>query len=59
MNKFRQLWSNLRSSFWFMPSLIVVGLFKIMLFKNSGPKNKTDEKQGAHTIPEPARKKMF
>jgi len=23
MNKFRQLWSNLRSSFWFMPSLIV------------------------------------
>src|SRR5665648_910333 len=24
MNKFRQLWSNLRSSFWFMPSLIVV-----------------------------------
>jgi uncharacterized membrane protein len=24
MNKLRQLWSNLRSSFWFMPSLIVV-----------------------------------
>ena len=24
MNKFTQLWSNLRSSFWFMPSLIVV-----------------------------------
>ena len=24
MNKFKQLWSNLRSSFWFMPSLIVV-----------------------------------
>ena len=24
MNKFGQLWSNLRSSFWFMPSLIVV-----------------------------------
>ncbi|TFG38973.1 MAG: DUF2254 domain-containing protein, partial [Syntrophobacterales bacterium] len=24
MNKFRQLWSNLRSSFWFMPSLIVM-----------------------------------
>ena len=24
MNKFRQFWSNLRSSFWFMPSLIVV-----------------------------------
>ena len=42
-----------------MPSLIVVELFKIMLFKNSGPKNKTDEKQGAHTIPEPAGKKMF
>jgi len=25
MNKLRQLWSDLRSSFWFMPSLIVVG----------------------------------
>jgi len=25
MNKFKQLWSNLRSSFWFMPSLIVMG----------------------------------
>jgi len=24
MNKFKQLWSNLRSSFWFMPSLIVL-----------------------------------
>jgi uncharacterized membrane protein len=24
MNKFKQIWSNLRSSFWFMPSLIVV-----------------------------------
>jgi len=24
MNRFRQLWSNLRSSFWFVPSLIVV-----------------------------------
>jgi uncharacterized membrane protein len=24
MNKLRQLWSNLRSSFWFMPSLMVV-----------------------------------
>ena len=24
MNRFRQLWSNLRSSFWFIPSLIVV-----------------------------------
>ena len=24
MNRFRQLWSNLRSSFWFMPSMIVV-----------------------------------
>ncbi len=24
MSKFRQLWSNLRSSFWFVPSLIVV-----------------------------------
>ena len=24
MNKFKQLWSNMRSSFWFMPSLIVV-----------------------------------
>ncbi|MCJ7766708.1 MAG: DUF2254 domain-containing protein, partial [Thiovulaceae bacterium] len=24
MNKFKQLWSNLRSSFWFTPSLIVV-----------------------------------
>ena len=24
MNKLKQLWSNLRSSFWFMPSLIVV-----------------------------------
>ena len=24
MNKFNQLWSNLRSSFWFMPSLIVM-----------------------------------
>ena len=24
MSKFKQLWSNLRSSFWFMPSLIVV-----------------------------------
>jgi uncharacterized membrane protein len=24
MNKFKQLWSNLRSSFWFAPSLIVV-----------------------------------
>ena len=24
MNKFNQLWSNLRSSFWFMPSLIVL-----------------------------------
>ncbi|HSD95950.1 MAG TPA: DUF2254 domain-containing protein [Sulfuricaulis sp.] len=24
MHKFKQLWSNLRSSFWFMPSLIVV-----------------------------------
>jgi uncharacterized membrane protein len=24
MNKFKQLWSTLRSSFWFMPSLIVV-----------------------------------
>src|SRR5665647_1436203 len=24
MNKFRQLWSNLRSSFWFMPSLIIM-----------------------------------
>src|SRR5665811_997101 len=24
MNKFRQLWSTLRSSFWFVPSLIVV-----------------------------------
>ena len=29
MNKFRQLWSNLRSSFWFVPSLIV--LFSIAL----------------------------
>ena len=25
MNKLRQLWSNLRSSFWFLPSLMVVG----------------------------------
>jgi uncharacterized membrane protein len=25
MNKFKQIWSDLRSSFWFMPSLIVVG----------------------------------
>lgn len=25
MNKIRHLWSNLRSSFWFMPSMIVVG----------------------------------
>ena len=25
MNKFKQLWSNLRSSFWFVPSLIVLG----------------------------------
>jgi uncharacterized membrane protein len=25
MNKFKQLWSNLRSSFWFLPSLIVLG----------------------------------
>ena len=24
MNKFNQLWSNLRSSFWFLPSLIVL-----------------------------------
>jgi uncharacterized membrane protein len=24
MNRFRQFWSNLRSSFWFMPSMIVV-----------------------------------
>ncbi|TWU30488.1 DUF2254 domain-containing protein [Bythopirellula polymerisocia] len=24
MNRFRQIWSNLRSSFWFMPSMIVV-----------------------------------
>lgn len=24
MNRFRQLWSNLRSSFWFMPAMIVV-----------------------------------
>lgn len=24
MNKFKQLWSDLRSSFWFMPSMIVV-----------------------------------
>ncbi len=24
MNKFKQLWSNLRSNFWFMPSLIVL-----------------------------------
>lgn len=24
MNRFKQLWSNLRSSFWFMPSLIVM-----------------------------------
>lgn len=24
MNKFKQLWSNLRSSFWFMPSLIII-----------------------------------
>ena len=24
VSKFMQLWSNLRSSFWFMPSLIVV-----------------------------------
>lgn len=24
MHKFKQLWSNLRSSFWFMPSLIVI-----------------------------------
>jgi len=24
MNSFRQVWSNLRSSFWFMPSLIVI-----------------------------------
>ena len=24
MNKLKQLWSNLRSSFWFMPSLIVL-----------------------------------
>ncbi|MBU3954436.1 MAG: DUF2254 domain-containing protein, partial [Proteobacteria bacterium] len=23
MNKFKQIWSNLRSSFWFVPSLIV------------------------------------
>ncbi len=29
MNKFRQLWSNLRSSFWFMPSLIVA--FSVVL----------------------------
>jgi uncharacterized membrane protein len=25
MNKLRQLWSNLRSSFWFLPSLMVLG----------------------------------
>jgi uncharacterized membrane protein len=25
MNKLKQLWSNLRSSFWFMPSLMVMG----------------------------------
>ena len=25
MNRFKQLWSNLRSSFWFVPSLIVTG----------------------------------
>jgi uncharacterized membrane protein len=24
MNRFKQIWSDLRSSFWFMPSLIVV-----------------------------------
>jgi len=24
MNRFRQVWSNLRSSFWFVPSLIVM-----------------------------------
>ena len=24
MNKFKQLWSNLRSSLWFLPALIVV-----------------------------------
>ena len=25
MNKLRQIWSDLRSSFWFMPSLMVLG----------------------------------
>jgi hypothetical protein len=25
MNKLKQFWSNLRSSFWFLPSLIVAG----------------------------------
>jgi uncharacterized membrane protein len=24
MNKFKQLWSDLRSSFWFMPSMMTV-----------------------------------
>jgi len=31
MNKPRQLWSDLRSSFWFMPSLIVVDSIVIAL----------------------------
>lgn len=26
INKFKQLWSNLRSSFWFMPSLMVAAI---------------------------------
>ena len=25
MNKLKQLWSNLRTNFWFVPSLIVAG----------------------------------
>ena len=35
MNKFKQLWSTLRSSFWFLPSLIVLGsiVFAVVLIE--------------------------
>ncbi len=31
MNKLKQLWSNLRGSFWFLPSLIVAGSIAVAL----------------------------
>jgi uncharacterized membrane protein len=57
MNRLKQLWSNLRSSFWFMPSLIVVVsiAFAVALIEADSP-GATDGWPGGRACLGPGRK---